>query len=362
MSWWLTGRACPSPSVSVTAGGATAICQGNSVTLMQSNAAPGCSFQWKINGVDMPVPPSSYMPRHLPALIQWKARPEVVWDFQVACGNCRSCRNKLILAYGWIKMWKWKCHHFPQVGTTTLEWYDASTGGDIAWNWYSSFNSIYFANYNVLRDGRRSSRGVAVQLSIDLHGSDLGQDVRCGNGTITHSATDAAYPRWYSPPEVVTATLRKVLAQHQFTYHVYVGNFCPSSRIAHFHWLIQSLPNPVAVRCGLDVVVVLLPWLQALQQPSTGTDSATVDVVANTGHPPSISSTTTYTMLARAAARSTSADQIPAAAAQWHADCQTWQCYTWRDRHRHPLVFSTSGGTQVGSGIIHSTISFGARQ
>ncbi|MEO6166922.1 MAG: T9SS type A sorting domain-containing protein [Chitinophagales bacterium] len=44
---------CPTPSISISAGGPTTFCKGSSVTLSKSSAGTFSSFQWKLDGVNI---------------------------------------------------------------------------------------------------------------------------------------------------------------------------------------------------------------------------------------------------------------------------------------------------------------------
>ncbi|MFN8145238.1 MAG: CotH kinase family protein [Bacteroidia bacterium] len=366
------GRAYSSPSVSVTAGGATAICQGNSVTLT-ANAAPGYSFQWKNNGVDIPGATSS----------TYAATLAGSYTVSVSAGGCSGISSPLAVTVdpaGQINSSTdgSRCGNgsvsLSASGTTTLEWYDASTGGTLLGTG-TTFNSPSISQtttYYVMAGGACPSARVPVVASIlSTTANPVTQDVsRCGNGTITLTATDTATVRWYSSASggsllATGNTFTTPVLTQTTTYYVEAGNFCPSSRIAVSAVISSSTANPVASnvsRCGSGSVT--------LTASDTATiywyDSASGGLLLATGNSyttPSISSTTTYYVeagafcpSARIPVQAIISTTTAAPVTQNASRCGTGSVtLSATDTAAIRWYSAASGGTQVGSGTSFTT-------
>ncbi|HRH67119.1 MAG TPA: CotH kinase family protein, partial [Bacteroidia bacterium] len=371
------GRAYAAPTVTISAGGSTSICQGNSVTLT-ANASPGYSFQWKNNGVDLPGANQS----------TYSASQPGSYTVSISSSGCSGISNPVSVTVnpaGQVSSTTpaSRCGSgsvtLSASGTTALEWYDAVTGGTLVGTGNSIITPVLTqsATYYVLSGGACPSARVPVTAGIQaITASPVTQDVgRCGSGTVQLSASDTATIHWYSAASGGTllatgSTYTTPVLTQSTTYYVEAGTFCPSPRVAVNAVISSATATPIASnvsRCGSGTVTLTasdtatIYWYNAASGGTllaTGTSYTT----------PSLSASTTYYIEAGAFCPSARipvqaiVNSIAAAPVTQNASrCGTGSVtLTATDTALIRWFNAISGGTQVGSGTSFVTPSLGS--
>ncbi|MBK6836884.1 MAG: CotH kinase family protein [Bacteroidetes bacterium] len=252
--------------------------------------------------------------------------------------------------------------------TAAIRWYNAISGGTQVGSGTSfvtpsiSSTTTYYAEAGLVCPSAR----IAAQAIINaVAASPVTSNVsRCGNGTVTLTATDTAVIRWYSAASggtlLFTGTSYTTPSLSATTsYYVEAGSVCPSQRVQ-----VSAIINPVtavpvvqnASRCGSGTVVL------------SATSSSTVNWYTSPGGTllgtglsfttPSITTTTTYYAVAgttcpsNAVAVQAIVNQQAAAPVTQNANrCGTGSVtLTASDTASIRWYAAISGGSQLGTG------------
>ncbi|MBL0258119.1 MAG: CotH kinase family protein [Bacteroidetes bacterium] len=198
-------------------------------------------------------------------------------------------------------------------GTVTLSatspeqvyWYSAASGGTLLGTGLSyttpsiaSTTTYYLETGDVCRSTRISVDAVINPIPSPPSSSSVS---RCGNGTVTLTASSPETIYWYDAPSggnllTTGTTYTTPSLSTTTTYYLETGNVCRSSRVA-VQAIITSAPSaPVltdGVRCGTGAVILTASSTSRVNW----FDVANGGVLLDTGLTfitPSISSTTTY--------------------------------------------------------------------
>ncbi|MBL0137617.1 MAG: CotH kinase family protein [Bacteroidetes bacterium] len=361
------GRAYSSPTVTVTAGGSTTICQGSTVSLT-ANASPGYTFQWKNNGTDIPGANQS----------SYTASQAGSYTVAVSSSGCSGISSPVTVSVdpaGQVNSTTpaSRCGNgsvtLSASGTTAIEWYDAASGGSLVGNGNNFTTPVLsqsFTYYAVSGGACPSARVPVLAGILATTAAPVTQDAgRCGSGTVVLSATDTATIHWYSAASGGTllatgTTFTTPVLTQSTTYYVEAGTACPSARVPVSAIISSATATPVTSnvsRCGAGTVTLTATDTATIYWYSAASGGSLLATGASYTTP-SISSTTTYYVEAGAFCPSARisvqaiVNTIAAAPVTQNASrCGTGSVtLTATDTAAIRWYNAASGGTQVGSG------------
>ena len=297
------GRAYGAPTIGLTAAGTTQLCQGATVTLTAS-PANATTYQWQRDGVDIPGATA----------VDYVASVTGVYRARVNAGGCTGLSDTLRVTVSAISSLTSttgasRCGdgsvQLQAVSTSPIEWYDAASGGTLVGTGTSFTTPVLQTTTTYYAQAAGSCPGPleAVTAVVNAVTADpvTQDDSRCGDGSLTLTATDTAAVRWYA-----TASGGSVLASgYTFvtpaltsttTYYAEAGTLCPSNRVPAVATILPLTADPVTQsdsRCGPGSVTLTatdtaqIRWYDA---PVGGTLLATGSSFTT----PILTATTTY--------------------------------------------------------------------
>ena len=189
--------------------------------------------------------------------------------------------------------------------SATVTWYNVSSGGTSLGSGLSyttpslSSTTTYYAQAD---NGCTSTRSSVQAIVNPIPSPPASSNVsRCGNGTVTLTATSTEQIYWYTvasggSPVGTNSSYNTPSLSSTTTYYVETGNSCRSTRIP-VQAIINSVPSVPVLTTGMSCGAgsVLLTATSSAQvnwfNVSSGGSSITTGLNFNT---PSISTTTTY--------------------------------------------------------------------
>jgi len=256
------GRAYTTISASINAGNLS-FCNPGSVSLL-SNTGSGYAYQWRMNGVPISGETTSAF------VAQTSGWYSVLLDSS-GCSASDSVMVNAIIVADPTPISNYSCGAgtvtISATGGGTLNWYDGINGSLMGSG--ASFNTQYLSastTFYVQADsGGCQSAFIPVTASIlEMTADPVASDVsRCGEGTVTLTATDTATIHWYNAavggtllqtgPSYTTPVLNTTTI-----YYVEAGTNCVSARIP-VSAIVNIVAPPVTTdgsRCGTGTVVL----------------------------------------------------------------------------------------------------------
>jgi len=299
------GKAYSTISASINSGGNLSFCYPGSVAL-NSNSGSGYAYQWMLNGVPIPGETSATYNT------QSSGWYSVVLDSS-GCSAADSVMVNEINVADPIPVSNFSCGSgavaLSAISGGIIKWYDAPNGNLLGSG--DNFNTPYLsstATFFVQADssGCQSIFIPVTAYILEITAAPVSGDVsRCGDGTVTLSATDTAIINWYDAftggillhtgPTYTTIGLNTTT-----TFYVEAGTGCPSARIP-VNAIIINVTPPVTTdssRCGTGTVLLTATAADSIDwydQPSGGNFLGTTDSLIT----PAISSTTIFYAEAR---------------------------------------------------------------
>ena len=190
--------------------------------------------------------------------------------------------------------------------STSIEWYDAPSGGNFLGNGNSFTTPVIFSTttyYALANNGSCKSGRVSALATIASPPADpvTASNSRCGTGTVVLTATGSSTIKWYDAASGGTqvgsgATFTTPSISTTKTYYAFVDNGCVGNRVPAIATINSIPPNPVTLpanRCGSGTLTLSASATNPIKWYSAATGGSSIST-GNNFITPVISSTTTY--------------------------------------------------------------------